>query len=97
MVGSTCKKLNYCSSEKFDKYNNKFVKGWSPGSNLLNVTDTSSLPTIKMDISYQPFIKDDIFEATVYFPPRGTPIVIINCYCEHHNMTNISQSNNNIP
>ena len=31
----------------------------------------------KIDISDQPLIKDDIFEATVTFPPIGTPIGII--------------------
>ena len=27
--------LKYCSSAKFDEYNNKFGKGWSPGSELM--------------------------------------------------------------
>ena len=49
-----------------------------------------------MYLSDHLFVKYDIFEATVKFPPRGAPILIITYYCEHHNMTYISQSNNNI-
>ena len=36
---------------------------------------------IKIDLSYHLFIKDDIFEVTVKFPPIGTPVVIITQYC----------------
>ena len=67
----------------------------SPGSNSLNGIDTKALPTIKIDPSDHPFIKYDIFEDTVTFPARFNPINIITYYCEHHNMTYISQSNNN--
>ena len=41
-------KLRYCSSEKFDEHNNKFGKGWPPGSNMLNVKNTPDLQTIKL-------------------------------------------------
>ena len=61
------------------------------------VTNTSTLLKLKFDLSDHPFIKDDIFEVGVNFPPRGNPIGIVAQYCEHHNMSYISQSKNNIP
>ena len=33
-----------------------------------------TLPTSKIDLSYHPFIKYDIFEVNVNLPPRGNPI-----------------------
>ena len=71
------KKLKYYSFSKCNEYNNKFFKGWSPGYSLMNGTSIVSLPTLKIDISYHPLIKDDIFEAEVKFPPRDTTIVIV--------------------
>ena len=56
-----------------------------------------ALITLKIDLSDHPFIKYDIFEVTTTFPPRGTPIVIVAQYCEHHNMSYISHTTNNIP
>ena len=85
------KKLKYCLYAKFDEHSNKFGKGWSHDSNMLNVKDTYDLPTIKMDIYYHPLIKEDLFEATVTFSQRFTPILIINYYCQNHNMTYITQ------
>ena len=57
----------------------------------------STLPTLKIDLSDYPFIKDDIFGVNVSFTPRGTPIGIVTQYCEYHNMSYISQSTNNSP
>ena len=74
------KRLKYCSYKKFDEHNNKFVKGWSPGSELMLGTNISTLPTLKDDLSDYPFIKDDIFEVNFNFPPRFTPIVIVTQY-----------------
>ena len=91
------KKLKYCSSARFDSYNNKFGKGWSPGSELMLGKNTSTLPTSKIDSSDHPFIKDDIFEVDVNFSPRGTPIGIETNYCKHQNMSYISQSTNISP
>ena len=71
------KKLKYCYSGKFDEYNNKFGKVWLPGSELMLVANTSTLPTLKIDLSYHPFIKNDIFEVHVNFLPRGTPICVV--------------------
>ena len=51
---------------------------------------------IKIDLSYHPFTTDDIFEVTVHFPPRCT-IDIVAQYCEHCNISYISQSTNNSP
>ena len=68
------KKLKYGSSENFDEHKNKFGKGWSPGSELMLGTNISTLPTLKSDLSYNPFIKDYIFEGNVNFTPMGTPI-----------------------
>ena len=52
---------------------------------------------IKIDLSYHPFIKYDIFEVAVTFPPIGTPIGNIALYGDHRNMYYISQATNNIP
>ena len=68
------KNLKYCSSEIFDERNNKIIKGWSPGSEITLGTNTSTLPTLKTDLSDHTFIKYDIFEVNVNFSPRGTPI-----------------------
>ena len=37
-------------------------------------TNTSTLPTLRIDLSDNPLIKEDIFEVNVNLPPRGTPI-----------------------
>ena len=60
-------------------------------------TNISILPTLKIDLSDNPLIKDDIFEVNVNFSTKGAPIGIITQYCEHHNMSYISQSSNNVP
>ena len=91
------KELKYCSYTKFYEHNNKFGKLWSPSSELILGTNNFTLPTLKIYPSDHPFIKDDIFEVRVNFPPRGTHIVIVAQYCEHNNMSYISQSENNIP
>ena len=51
----------------------------------------------KIDLSYHTLIKDDIFEATVKFPPGGNHVSMISHYSEHHNMPYVSQSTNSIP
>ena len=51
----------------------------------------STLPTLKIDLSDHPFIKDNIFEVNVNFPPRGITIVIVTQNCEHHNISYISK------
>ena len=61
------------------------------------VTNNSTLTTFKIDLSDHPFMKYDIFEANVNFLLVGTDIGIVAQYCEHHNMSYISQSKNNIP
>ena len=91
------KRLKYCSSEKNYEHNNKFGKCWSPGSELMLGTNNYTLPTLKIDLSDHPFIKDDIFEGIVTFPPRSNPIGITTQYCEHHKILYISQSENNSP
>ena len=63
------KKLEYCSSEKSGEHSNKFGKGWSPGSEIMLVANTSTFPTLKIDLSDHPFIIDDIFGVYVNFPP----------------------------
>ena len=60
-------------------------------------TKFSTLPTLKLYLSDNPFIKYDIFEFSVKFPPRGTPIGIVTQYCENKNMSYISHSENNSP
>ena len=60
-------------------------------------THISMLTMIKIDISDNPFIKDDIFEATVIFLPRGTPVGMVFHYCENHNMSYFYQSKKYIP
>ena len=41
-------KLKYCSSGKFDEHNNKFGKLWSPDYSLINVTNISAPPMLKL-------------------------------------------------
>ena len=91
------KKLKCCSSAKFDEHKNKFGKGWLPGSEIMIGTNTSTLTTLNIDLSDHPFVKNDIFEVNVNFPPGGTPIVIVAQYYEYHNMSFISHSINNSP
>ena len=57
----------------------------------------STLPTLKIDLLNHIFIKDDIFGVNVNFPQSVPHIGIVIQYCEHHNMSYISQSLNNIP
>ena len=83
--------IKYCSCRKIDEHNNKFGKGWSPGSKLILGKNISALPTLKIELSDHPFIKYDIFEGNFNFPPRDTPIGITIQSCEHHNMSHISQ------
>ena len=83
--------LKYCLSAWFDERNNKLGKVWSPGSELMLGTNIFALPTFIIDPSDHLFIKYDIFEGNVNFPPRGTPSSIVTQYCEHHNMSYISQ------
>ena len=40
-------KIRYCSSANFDEHNNKFGKGWSPGSELVLGTNNSKLTKLK--------------------------------------------------
>ena len=74
------KKFRYSLPAKVDEHKNKFGKGWSPGSELMLVKNTPTSPTLKIDLSDHPFIKDDIFDANSNLPPRGTPIGIIAQY-----------------
>ena len=86
------KRLKYFLSTKFNEHINKFGKGWSPGSKLMFGRNIPTLPTLKIDLSDHSFIKDDIFESNAKFPPIVTAIVILAQYCEHHNISYISQS-----
>ena len=70
-------KLKYFSSKYFDEQKNKFGKGWSTGSALINVTNVYSLTTLNNDLSDHPFIEDNIFDAAVNIPPWVNPIVIV--------------------
>ena len=72
---SHTKKLKYCSSDKFDEYNNKFCKTWSPVSELMNGTTISALAMLKNYLSDHPFIKYEIFEETVNFHQGVLPLV----------------------
>ena len=64
---------------------------------MMTGTNISTLPTLKIDLSDHPFIKEDIFKVNVNFPPRGTHIGIVVQYCEHHNMPYIYRSTKNSP
>ena len=56
-------KLKYFSYEKLDEHNNKFGKVWLPSSELMTGKNISTLPTLKIELSYHPSIKYDIFEV----------------------------------
>ena len=81
---------------KFDEHNNKLGKVWPLGSELITGINISTLPTLKIYLSDHPFIKDDIFKFNVNFPTRVNTIDIVK-KSEHHNMSYISKSENNIP
>ena len=68
------KKIKYFLSAKFDGHKNKYGIGWSLGSELMFGTHTSTLLKLKIDLSYNPFIKYNIFEVNISLPSRGTPI-----------------------
>ena len=51
------KNLEYCLFEVFDEHNNKFVKWWSPGSELILDTNISTLPTLKLTSQIMPSSK----------------------------------------
>ena len=91
------KKLKYCSYAKCGEHSNKFGKEWSPGSELMLGKNISTLPTLKSELSDHTYIKYYIFIVNFNFPPRCTPICIVTQYCEHHNMSYISQTENNSP
>ena len=84
-------KLKHFTSEHFDKWKNKFVKGWSPGSSLIRVIDIESLTVLKIDVINHTFVKY-IYEATVTFTPRGTPFGIQLTYCYYFNMKHVARS-----
>ena len=81
------KKLKYCSYEKIDEHTSKFGKGCLPGSELTAIRNTSTLQTLKVDLSDHSFI----ICSTANFPSRGTPIGIIAQYCEYYTMQYIYQ------
>ena len=56
-----------------------------------------NVPTLKNDLSDPTFIKYDIFEVTVTFTPKGTPIGISDQYYDNQNMSYVSQSTKNSP
>ena len=66
--------LKHCSSEYIDEHNNKYSKGWSQGSKLMLGTNISTVPTLKVDFSDNPFIKYDIFESNVNFHQEALPL-----------------------
>ena len=50
MVGYTHQETQIFSSAKFDEHNNRFGKGCPPGSELMLVTNTSTIPNLKIDL-----------------------------------------------
>ena len=90
-------KSKNCSSEMFDEHNNKFGIGWSPGSEHIFGKNISTLTTLQIDLSNHPFIKYDIFEIDVNFPPRCNLIGIVTQYCKHHKISYLFHSTNKIP
>ena len=75
------KNIKYFSSAKYDEHKNKFGKGWSTGSELMLGKNNYTLQTLKIDLSDNPFIKDDIFEFNINYPPIITPIGIVAQHC----------------
>ena len=60
-------------------------------------TNVSTIQTLQIDLSHHLFIKYDIFEVSVNFPPRGNTIGIVAQNCKHNNISYISQLTNNSP
>ena len=50
-------KLKYFSSAKFDEHKNKFVKGWLPGSTLMNDKNKSARSTLELIFQTTPSSK----------------------------------------
>ena len=78
------KRLKYCSPKNIYKLNTKFCKGLSPGSELMLGTNISNLPTLKIDLSDHPFLKDYIFEDNFNFHKEALPLAL------SHNTMNIT-------
>ena len=87
------KKLKYFSSAKFNEHKKiqKIMVTWI----WIDEQHKYFRPSkTKIDILDHPWIKYDIFEATVIFPPILTPVGIISKYCEHHNISYFNHSTN---
>ena len=85
-------KIKYCPSAKIYEHKDKFGKVWTPGSELITGTTVSTVPTF-IYLSIRSYLHQiyDIFEVTLKFPPRVTPIGIVYQSCEHNNMSYISK------
>ena len=68
------KRLKYFSSAKFDEHNNKFGKGWSPGSELMLGTNTSTLPILKLTSQIIPLSKMIYLKALLTFHQEALPL-----------------------
>ena len=97
MAGSTYQETQIFSIYQIYERENKFGKGYSPGSVLMTGTNVYALPKLKIDLSYHNFVKDNAFESKVKFPPRGTPISMVVHYCENHSMSYVYQSTKDSP
>ena len=64
---------------------------------MITGTNVSAFSMLKVGLSDHPFAKDDIFGATVKFPPRGTPIGMVAHYCDNHKTSYVYQSTKNTP
>ena len=87
IVGTIHQEIQILFIYKFDE----LKKLWSQGSELMLGTNFFTLPSLKIDLLDHLFIKYDIFVDNVNLPPRGTPIGIVTQFCEHQNMSYISQ------
>ena len=69
------KRLKYFSYAKFDEHNNKFDKGWSPGSELTLDKNISTLPNLKLTSQIIPLLKMIYFKAMLIFHQEAIPLV----------------------
>ena len=72
------KSLKYCSSENFDEQNNKFGKGWSPGSESMLGINISTLPTLKLTSNIIPLLNMIYLKGILIFRQEALPLALSN-------------------
>ena len=70
------KNLKYFSSAKSDEHNNKFGKGWSPGSELIIGANNSTLPILKLNSLIIPSLKMIYLKSMPIYHQEAFPLAL---------------------